>query len=124
MHRRRLSGSLLEAGSLPDVIMTRYDSPTAGMLAAIAMELGVMSYLATQTGYTVTALLWIALVLAMRALVVSGAIKAFGITIPLNIDSGAVALLVSIVLFVSVSLFGSRPNTSLSVGSHSDKWAE
>ena len=80
--------------------------------------------LTVMAGDTVTALLWIALVLAMRALVVSGAIKAFGITIPLNIDSGAVALLVSIVLFVSVSLFGSRPNTSLSVGSHSDKWAE
>jgi hypothetical protein len=64
---------LLEAGSLPDVIMTRYDSPTAGMLAAIAMELGVMSYLATQIGYMVTALRWIALGLAMRALVVSGA---------------------------------------------------
>ena len=73
----------------------------------------------------------------VSSLAVNFAIKAFGITIPLNIDSGAVALLVSIVLFVSVSLFGSRPNISpqhltptshpnisLGAGSRSDKWAE
>lgn len=48
----------------------------------------------------------------VASLVVNFSIKAFGITMPLNIDSGAVALLISIVLFVSVSLLTPRPAAS------------
>jgi len=49
-----------------------------------------------------------ACVAIVSSLVVNFAIKALGITMPLNVDSGAVALLVSIVLFVVVSLFTSN----------------
>ena len=48
----------------------------------------------------------------VASLVVNFSIKAFGIAMPLNIDSGAVALLISLVLFFSVSLLTSRPIAS------------
>lgn len=37
-----------DAISLPDAVMAHYRSPTAGMLTAVAILLGVMGYLATQ----------------------------------------------------------------------------
>jgi Na+/proline symporter len=48
----------------------------------------------------------------VASLVVNFSIKAFGISMPLSIDSGAVALLISIVLFISVSLLTPRPVAS------------
>ncbi|MEM6468043.1 MAG: sodium/proline symporter [Planctomycetota bacterium] len=44
------------------------------------------------------------------SLAINFSIKAFRIPIPLNIDPGAIALLVSIILFISVSLFN-KPGT-------------
>ena len=59
----------------------------------------------------------------ISSLGVNFAIKAFGVPVPLNMDPGAVALLVSIVLFVAVSLC-TKPSgspTPESVGSTVDK---
>ncbi len=53
----------------------------------------------------------------VSSLVINFVIKAFGISIPLNIDPGAIALLVSIVLFVSISLLSTPREPSLDAGS-------
>jgi len=42
--------------SLPDVVLSRYDSPMAGMLTAVAIVLGVLGYLATQIAAMATVL--------------------------------------------------------------------
>lgn len=49
-----------------------------------------------------------ACVAIVSSLIVNFAVKALGITMPLNVDSGAVALLVSMVLFFAVSLLSPK----------------
>ena len=46
--RLRLIAAERDSISLPDVVMARYNSRSAGFLTAVAILLGVMGYLATQ----------------------------------------------------------------------------
>ena len=46
--RLRLLAELRNTISLPDAVAARYNSPTTGLLTAVAILLGVMGYLATQ----------------------------------------------------------------------------
>ncbi len=62
-----------------------------------------------------------ACVAIVSSLLVNFSIKAFAIPIPLNIDSGAIALLISIILFVGVSLLTPDPAESNSEQSQKAK---